>query len=136
VGGQPRHANRRNALDAAPRRLSFIPLLVALSARSNYADVGIDRRGGLHTRFPPEAANPIFSLVSARCERASMIVTSNKPFSAWGEISLTLSAIGPRRHDDRSPGPSRQILPLKGDSTACATRSSAPERAPSRPKIA
>ena len=28
----------------------------------------------------------MFSLVSARYERASMIVTSNKPFSAWGEI--------------------------------------------------
>ena len=25
-------------------------------------------------------------LVSRRYERASMIVTSNKPFSAWGEI--------------------------------------------------
>jgi hypothetical protein len=25
-------------------------------------------------------------LVSSRCERASPIVTSNKPFSAWGEI--------------------------------------------------
>jgi DNA replication protein DnaC len=28
----------------------------------------------------------MFSLVSARYERASMIVTSNKPFSRWGEI--------------------------------------------------
>jgi DNA replication protein DnaC len=28
----------------------------------------------------------MFSLVSARYERASLIVTSNKPFSAWGEI--------------------------------------------------
>ena len=28
----------------------------------------------------------MFSLVSNRYERASMIVTSNKPFSAWGEI--------------------------------------------------
>jgi hypothetical protein len=36
--------------------------------------------------FDPEAANLMFSLVSARYERASMIVTSNKPFSAWGEI--------------------------------------------------
>jgi DNA replication protein DnaC len=25
-------------------------------------------------------------LVSARYERASLIVTSNKPFSAWGEM--------------------------------------------------
>jgi IstB-like ATP binding protein len=29
-----------------------------------------------------------FSLVSSRYERASMIVTSNKPFSAWGELAL------------------------------------------------
>ncbi len=36
--------------------------------------------------FDPEAANLMFSLVSNRYERASMIVTSNKPFSAWGEI--------------------------------------------------
>jgi DNA replication protein DnaC len=36
--------------------------------------------------FDPEAANVMFMLVSSRYERASMIVTSNKPFSAWGEI--------------------------------------------------
>ena len=28
----------------------------------------------------------MFALVSSRYERASMIVTSNKPFSRWGEI--------------------------------------------------
>ena len=28
----------------------------------------------------------MFSLVSSRYERVSMFVTSNKPFSAWGEI--------------------------------------------------
>ncbi len=28
----------------------------------------------------------MFSLVSARYERASLIVTSNEPFGAWGEI--------------------------------------------------
>ena len=28
----------------------------------------------------------MFMLVSRRYERASMIVTSNKPFSGWGEI--------------------------------------------------
>jgi DNA replication protein DnaC len=36
--------------------------------------------------FDPEAANLMFSLISARYERASLIVTSNKAFSAWGEI--------------------------------------------------
>ena len=39
-----------------------------------------------HIPFDPEAANLMFSLVSNRYERASMIVTSNMPFSAWGEI--------------------------------------------------
>jgi len=28
----------------------------------------------------------MFHLVSSRYERASLIVTSNKPFSAWGEV--------------------------------------------------
>jgi hypothetical protein len=36
--------------------------------------------------FDPQAANLMFMLVSRRYERASLIVTSNKPFSAWGEI--------------------------------------------------
>jgi hypothetical protein len=58
--------------DAELRRLSFIPLLV------------IDEVG--YIPFDPEAANLMFSLVSARYERACLIVTSNKPFSAWGEI--------------------------------------------------
>src|SRR5271156_6855864 len=65
-------AKRQNTLDAELRRLSFIPVLV------------VDEVG--YIPFDPEAANLMFSLVSARYERASMIVTSNKPFSAWGEI--------------------------------------------------
>jgi DNA replication protein DnaC len=36
--------------------------------------------------FDPQAANLMFMLVARRYERASLIVTSNKPFSAWGEI--------------------------------------------------
>jgi DNA replication protein DnaC len=36
--------------------------------------------------FDPEAANLMFSLVSARYERGSMIVTSNRSFEQWGEI--------------------------------------------------
>jgi DNA replication protein DnaC len=36
--------------------------------------------------FEPAAANLFFQLVSARYERASMIVTSNKPFGRWGEV--------------------------------------------------
>ena len=34
----------------------------------------------------PEAANLFFQLVSSRYERASLIVTSNKPFGRWGEV--------------------------------------------------
>jgi DNA replication protein DnaC len=44
------------------------------------------RQSGGRRALDPHAANLIFQLVSARYERASMIVTSNKPFSAWGEI--------------------------------------------------
>ena len=52
--------------------LGWIPLLV------------IDEIGYLP--FEPEAANLFFQLISARYERASVIVTSNKPFSRWGEV--------------------------------------------------
>jgi DNA replication protein DnaC len=65
-------AKRQGNLEAELRRLGFIPLIV------------VDEVG--YIPFDPEAANLMFSLVSARYERASMIVTSNKPFSAWGEI--------------------------------------------------
>ena len=36
--------------------------------------------------FDPEAAALFFALVSSRYERSSMIVSSNKTFSAWAEI--------------------------------------------------
>ena len=54
------------------KRLSRILLLV------------IDEIGSLP--FEPEAANLFFLLISARYERASLIVTSNKPFGGWGEV--------------------------------------------------
>jgi DNA replication protein DnaC len=53
-------------------RLSRYPLLV------------IDEVG--YIPFEPEAANLFFQLVSSRYERASLIVTSNKPFGRWGEV--------------------------------------------------
>src|SRR5512142_1051439 len=53
-------------------RLGRYPLLV------------IDEVG--YIPFEPEAANLFFQLVSARYERASLIVTSNKPFGRWGEV--------------------------------------------------
>src|SRR6201991_5372000 len=36
--------------------------------------------------FEAEAAHLFFQLVSSRYERASLIVTSNKPFGRWGEV--------------------------------------------------
>jgi DNA replication protein DnaC len=62
------HAGR---LQAELTRLGRYPLLV------------IDEVG--YIPFEPEAANLFFQLVSARYERASLIVTSNKPFGRWGE---------------------------------------------------
>ena len=62
---------RQGSLETELRRLGFIPLIV------------VDGVG--YIPFDPQAASLMFMLVS-RYERASMIVTSNKPFSAWGEI--------------------------------------------------
>ncbi len=42
--------------------------------------------------FDPQAANLMFALVSSRYERASMIVTSNKPFSDGARSSATTSS--------------------------------------------
>jgi len=53
-------------------RLGRYPLLV------------IDEVG--YIPFEAEAANLFFQLVSSRYERASLIVTSNKPFGRWGEV--------------------------------------------------
>jgi DNA replication protein DnaC len=92
-------AKRQDNLEAELRRLSFIPLLV------------VDEVG--YIPFDPEAASLMFSLVSNRYERASMIVTSNKPFSKWGEIfgdDMAATAMIDRliHHSE--------ILSLKGDS--------------------
>ncbi len=65
-------AKRLGNLEAELTRLGRIPLLV------------IDEVG--YIPFDPEAANLMFSLISARYERASLIITSNKAFSSWGEI--------------------------------------------------
>ena len=68
---------------------------------------------GSRSPFDPEAENLMFSLVSNRYERASMIVTSNKPFSACGEIfGDDMAATG---MIDRLIHHS-EILSLKGDS--------------------
>jgi DNA replication protein DnaC len=95
LGDAKRHGN----LEAELRRLGFVPLIV------------VDEVG--YIPFDPEAANLMFSLVSARYERASMIVTSNKPFSGWGEIfgdEVVAAAMIDRLVHHA------EILALKGDS--------------------
>jgi DNA replication protein DnaC len=92
-------AQRQGRLDDELTRLQRIPLLI------------VDEVG--YIPFDPHAANLMFMLVSRRYERASLIVTSNKPFSAWGEIfgdDVTAAAMIDRlvHHAD--------ILALKGDS--------------------
>jgi len=99
MGRQLREAKRQGTLGAELKRLSFIRLIV------------VDEVG--YIPFDPEAANLMFSLVSNRYERASMTITSNKPFSAWGEIfgdDMAATAMIDRliHHSE--------ILSLKGDS--------------------
>jgi DNA replication protein DnaC len=92
-------AKRHNSLEAEIKKISLIPL------------IAVDEVG--YIPFDPEAANLMFELVSSRYEKASMIVTSNKPFSKWGEIfgdDMVATAMIDRliHHAD--------ILSLKGDS--------------------
>jgi DNA replication protein DnaC len=92
-------AKRQGKLEDELTRLGRIPLIV------------VDEVG--YIPFDPEAANLMFSLVSARYERASLIVTSNKAFSAWGEIfgdEVTAAAMIDRLVHHA------EILALKGDS--------------------
>lgn len=39
-----------------------------------------------HIPFEQDAANLFFQLVSSRYEHASLILTSNLPFSRWGDV--------------------------------------------------
>ena len=92
-------AQRQGRLDDELRRLERYPLLVC-------DEVG-------YIPFDPQAANLMFMLVSRRYERASLIVTSNKPFSAWGEIfgddSSAAAMIDRLVHH-------AELISLKGDS--------------------
>jgi DNA replication protein DnaC len=92
-------AQRHGRLDDELARLQRIPLSI------------VDEVG--YIPFDPQAANLMFMLVSRRYERASLIVTSNKPFSAWGEIfgdEVTAVAMIDRLVHHA------EILSLKGDS--------------------
>ena len=92
-------AHHDNRLQDELRRLGRYPLLV------------IDEVG--YIPFEPEAANLFFQLVSARYERASLIVTSNKPFGRWGEVfgddTVAAAMIDRLVHH-------AEVIALKGDS--------------------
>jgi DNA replication protein DnaC len=92
-------AHAQGRLQAELVRLGRYPLLV------------VDEVG--YIPFEAEAANLFFQLVSARYERASLIVTSNKPFGRWGEVfgdDVVAAAMIDRlvHHAD--------VVALKGDS--------------------
>lgn len=92
-------AKREGRFEEEIARLGRVPLLI------------IDEVG--YIPFDPEAANLMFSLISARYEQASVIMTSNKPFSSWGEIfgdEVVAAAMIDRLVHHA------EILSLKGDS--------------------
>jgi DNA replication protein DnaC len=70
--GRLAEAHAAGRLQDELTRLGRIPLLI------------VDEVG--YIPFEAEAANLFFQLVSNRYERASVIVTSNKPFGRWGEV--------------------------------------------------
>ncbi|MET7296757.1 IS21-like element helper ATPase IstB [Streptomyces griseoloalbus] len=80
-------------------RLGRIPLIV------------VDEVG--YIPFEPEAANLFFQFISGRYERASVIVTSNKPFGRWGEVfgddTVAAAMIDRLVHH-------AEVISLKGDS--------------------
>ena len=92
-------AQRAGRLDVELDRLRRIPLLVC-------DEVG-------YIPFEPEAAALFYALVANRYERASLIVSSNKPFSAWTEIfgdAVAVAAMVDRLVHHA------EIINLKGDS--------------------
>src|SRR6188472_1020805 len=84
-------AQRHGRLDTELDKLQRIPLLV------------VDEVG--YIPFDPQAANLMFMLVSRRYERASLIVTSNKPFQRLGR---DLRRRGHRHRHDRPARPPRR----------------------------
>jgi len=106
-------AQRQGRLDDELRRLERYPLLVC-------DEVG-------YIPFDPQAASLMFMLVSRRYERASLVVTSNKPFSAWGEIfgddAAAVAMVDRLIHH-------AELISLKGDSYRLKDRDLGPR--PSR----
>ncbi len=104
-------AQRLGRLAPELRRLGRTPLVI------------VDEVG--YVPFDPEAAKLMFHLVSGRYERASLIVTSNKPFSVWGEVfgddDVATAMIDRLVHH-------AAILSLKGDSFRLRGKDLAPGR--------
>ena len=98
------------------RRLGRYPLLV------------VDEIG--YIPFDADAANLFFQLVSARYERASVIVTSNKPFGRWGEVfgDATVAAAMIDRLVHHA-----EVVSLKGDSYRLRDKELATRPAPALP---
>ena len=92
-------AHHDGRLQAELVRLGRYPLIV------------VDEVG--YIPFEPEAASLFFQLISARYETASVIVTSNKPFSSWGDIfgddTVAAAMIDRLVHH-------AEVIALKGDS--------------------
>jgi DNA replication protein DnaC len=72
-------AKRAGRLEDELERLRRVPLVI------------VDEVG--YIPFDPDAAALFFSLISSRYERASLIVSSNKNFSAWPEIFGDATAV-------------------------------------------
>ena len=86
-------------------------LQAELARLARYPLLAIDEVG--YIPFEAEAANLFFQLVSGRYERASLIVTSNKPFGRWGEVfgddTVAVAMIDRLFHH-------ADVIALKGDS--------------------
>jgi DNA replication protein DnaC len=92
-------AKRAGRLDDELERLGRTPLVIC-------DEVG-------YIPFDPEAAALFFALVSSRYERCSLIVSSNKTFSAWPEIfgdAVAVAAMVDRLVHHA------EVIVLKGDS--------------------
>jgi DNA replication protein DnaC len=74
-----------------------------LTRLRRYALIIVDEVGYLP--FEQDVANLFFQLVSSRYEHASLILTSNLPFSGWGRRLRRPSS---RRRDDRPRRPPRR----------------------------
>ena len=110
-------AQRQGRLDQELDRLERIPLLVC-------DEVG-------YIPFDPQAASLMFMLVSRRYERRSLIVTSNKPFSAGARSSATTWP-PPRWSTGSSTTP--KSSPSRATATVSRTATSAPAPAARAPK--